>query len=103
MNLHAEAVVVEADHGIVHPVPTVIVMVEDTQQWLLCFFCLLVGDVRCYLHRMLEYGGTRSHGAEDVGVIHHVEGDVPCICFLSIVPDFERDVPQQHILPELIQ
>ena len=78
-------------------------MVEDTEQWLLCRVGLLVGDVGCHLRWLSKDRGSDSCCAEGVGIVHHVDGDVPHLCFSAIVPDFEGDVSGWHILPEFVK
>jgi hypothetical protein len=103
MHFGTEAVVSEASQCIVDPVLTPIVVVEDSHPLGHCrrgFFWRKAGH--CVGWSLIDRGSWGSH-AQSVGVVGHVDGDVPGLYFVAIVQDLEGDVARGYIEPEFFR
>ena len=103
MDLSTYSIIAKVDHHVIHPVPTIIVVMEDAEQGLLRFIGLLFCNTWHDLSRLLKDGGSGPHGAKGIRVASHLNGDEPGFYFSAVVPDFEGDVSGWHVFPEFVR
>jgi hypothetical protein len=103
MHFGAEAVVSEASQRVIYPVLAPVVVVEDSHPLGRCRHSFFWCNAGCCVGRSLIYRSSGGSHAQGIGVVGHVDCDVPGLYFAAIVQDFEGDVAQGYVKPELFR
>jgi hypothetical protein len=97
VHLHTESIVLETSQHVVDPIFTHVVVVEDSHP----LGCSGRDFVGCD-----AWGGvsrsTIDGGSQGIGVIGHVDGDILGFYLAPIIHNFEGDVTQGNVEPELL-
>jgi hypothetical protein len=102
VHLRTESVVSETSQRVVDPIFTHVVMVEDSHPSGCSRHDLIRCDARGGVSRSTIDGGSRGSHAQGIGVIGHVDGDVLGFYLAPIIHNFEGDVTQGNVEPELL-